>query len=325
MGSTEARDFRTCRGCFRIVSKPFGQSLVSLKVQIPFWICTLIWGTTWFVIRGQLGVVPPSWSVTYRFAVSALAMFAYAGFKGERIALNGRQQQFVLVFGVAQFVFNFNFVYRAEEHITSGLVAILFALLIVPNTLLARVFLGLRATPRFYFGSLVAIAGIVLLFINEYRQGGGGDSVLPGIGLTLLGVLSASSANILQATRRAQEMPMASMLAWGMTWGTLANALWAWFSVGPPTIAWSAIYIGGVLYLGIAASAVAFMAYFSVIRMIGPGPAAYSGIITPVIAMVISTLFEHYHWTAIAAGGGALAMTGLVIALSARKPIAKSE
>jgi drug/metabolite transporter (DMT)-like permease len=204
------------------------------------------------------------------------------------------------------------------------LVAILFALLIVPNTLLARVFLGLRATGRFYFGSLVAIAGIALLFINEYRQGGGGDSVLLGIGLTLLGVLSASSANILQATRRAQEMPMATMLAWGMTWGTLVNALWAWFSVGPPTIAWSATYIGGVLYLGIAASAVAFMAYFSVIRMIGPGPAAYSGIITPVIAMVISTLFEHYHWTAIAAGGGALAMTGLVIALSARRPIAKS-
>ena len=306
------------------MSHPFGHSLLSLKVQIPFWICTLIWGTTWFVIRGQLGIVPPSWSVTYRFGVSALAMFAYAWFTDQKLTLDARQQRFVILFGVAQFVFNFNFVYRAEAHITSGLVAILFALLIVPNTLLARIILGLRATKQFYMGSSVAIAGIALLFINEYRQGGGGDTVLLGIGLTLLGVLSASIANILQATRRAHEMPMAAMLAWGMTWGTLANALWAWTSVGSPTIEWSATYIGGVLYLGIAASAVAFMAYFSVIRMIGPGPAAYSGIVTPVIAMVISTLFEQYHWTGIAAGGGALAMAGLVIALSARRPVAKS-
>lgn len=306
------------------MSQPFGHSLLSLKVQVPFWICTLIWGTTWFVIRGQLGIVPPSWSVTYRFGVSALVMFAYAWLKGERLTLDRRQHRFVLLFGVAQFVFNFNFVYRAEAYITSGLVAILFALLIVPNTLLARFFLGLRATKQFYLGSSVAIAGIVLLFINEYRQGGGGDTVLLGIGLTLLGVLSASIANILQATPRAHEMPMATMLAWGMTWGTLANALWAWVSVGPPSIDWHITYIGGVLYLGIAASAVAFMAYFSVIRMIGPGPAAYSGIITPVIAMVISTLFEHYRWTGIAAGGGALAMAGLVIALSTRRPVAKS-
>ena len=83
-------------------------------------------------------------------------------------------------------------------------------------------------------------------------------------------------------------------------------------------------YLGGVLYLGVAASAVTFMAYFRVIRLIGPGPAAYSNIITPMIAMAISTLFESYRWTAIAAGGGMLALTGLAIALSARRPAAKS-
>lgn len=298
--------------------------LLSLKVQVPFWICTLIWGTTWFVIRGQLGVVPPGWSVTYRFLIGAIAMFGYALISGQKLGLDGPQQRFAMLFGVAQFVFNFNLVYRAEAHITSGLVAILFALLIVPNTLLSRVFLGVRATGQFYLGSLVAIAGIVLLFINEYRQAGGGDNVLLGIVLTLGGVLSASIANVLQATPRARRMPMATMLAWGMVWGALADAIWAWTTVGPPIVDWSPAYLGGVLYLGVAASAVTFMAYFSVIRLIGPGPAAYSSIITPVIAMAISTLFEHYRWTAIAAGGGALALAGLAIALSARRPAAKS-
>lgn len=298
--------------------------MLSLKVQVPFWICTLIWGTTWLVIRGQLGVVPPSWSVTYRFLVAGLAMFAYAFLTGARIRLDGPEQRFAMIFGVAQFVLNFNFVYRAEAHIASGLVALLFALLIVPNTLLARLFLGVKATPRFYAGSAVAIAGIGLLFLNEYRRAGGEGEVLLGIALTLCGVMSASAANVLQATPRAHRMPMASMLAWGMLWGSLLDATWAWSTVGPPVVEWTPVYLGGVLYLGLAASAIAFMAYFSVIRMVGPGPAAYSSIITPVIAMALSTAFEHYRWTVAAAAGGLLTLGGLAIALSARKPAAKS-
>ena len=295
--------------------------MMSLKVQIPFWICTLIWGTTWIVILGQLGTVPPSWSVTYRFLTAGAVMFAYAVFTGAPLKIGRDGQIFAVIFGAAQFVFNFNFVYRAEAHITSGLVAVIFALLIVPNTIFARIFLGTRPSPRFYLGSGIAIAGIGLLFLKEYRAAAAGsDAVLLGIGLTMLGVLSASVANVMQATKRAAALPMASLLAWGMLWGTLFDALFAWATVGPPVIEPSFGYVGGVLYLGIAASAIAFMAYFNVIRMIGPGPAAYSSVIVPVIAMLISTIFEGYRWTVLAGVGGALTMAGLVIALTARKP-----
>ena len=295
--------------------------MMSLKVQIPFWICTLIWGTTWIVILGQLGTVPPSWSVTYRFLVAGAVMFGYALFTGAPLKIGRDGQIFAMIFGAAQFVFNFNFVYRAEAHITSGLVAVIFALLIVPNTVFARIFLGTRPSPRFYLGSGIAIAGIGLLFLKEYRAAAAGsDAVLLGIGLTLCGVMSASVANIMQATKRAKTLPIASLLAWGMLWGTLFNALLAWATVGPPNLEPSFTYVGGVIYLGVAASAIAFMAYFSVIRMIGPGPAAYSSVIVPVIAMGISTVFEGYRWTVLAGVGAALTMAGLVIALTARKP-----
>lgn len=298
--------------------------MLSLKVQIPFWICTLIWGTTWIVIRDQLGVVPASWSVTYRFLVAGAAMFVWAAATRQTLRLGNDGQRLAMLFGLAQFTLNFNFVYRAEEHITSGLVALLFALLIVPNTLFARLFLGQRVTPRFFAGSTVAIAGIALLFVQEYRTSGGGNAIALGIGLTLCGVLSASVANVLQATEAARRQPMASLLAWGMFWGTLINAIWAWSTVGPPVIEMRLGYIAGVAHLGLLASAVAFMAYFSVIRAIGPGPAAYSGIITPVIAMALSTGFEDYRWSLLAAAGGVLAMAGLVIALTARRPDTKS-
>jgi drug/metabolite transporter (DMT)-like permease len=295
--------------------------MLSLRVQIPFWICTLIWGTTWIVILGQLGTVPPSWSVTYRFLVAGAVMFAYAAITRAPLQIGRDGQIFAIIFGIAQFAFNFNFVYRAEAYVTSGLVAVIFALLIVPNTILARLFLGTRPSPRFYLGAGIAMAGIGLLFLKEYRAAAAGsDAVLLGIGLTMLGVLSASVANVMQATKRAAALPIASLLAWGMLWGTLCNAAFAWGTVGPPVIDPSWAYLGGVVYLGIAASAIAFMAYFSVIRMIGPGPAAYSSVIIPIIAMGISTVFEGYRWTLLAGAGGTLAIAGLVIALTARKP-----
>ncbi len=77
--------------------------MLSLKVQVPFWICTLIWGTTWFVILGQLGIVPATWSVTYRFLVAGAVMFVYAWITRQPIHLNWRQQRFAMLFGGAQF------------------------------------------------------------------------------------------------------------------------------------------------------------------------------------------------------------------------------
>ena len=104
--------------------------LLTPRVLLPFALVTLIWGSTWIVITGQLCVVPPSWSVAYRFFTGAAAMFAYAAWRRERLTLSGAGWGFAALLGLAQFAFNFNFVYRAEQHITSGLVAVLFALLI---------------------------------------------------------------------------------------------------------------------------------------------------------------------------------------------------
>ena len=160
--------------------------LLSRKILLPFIIVTLIWGSTWIVIRDQLGVVPPSWSVTYRFALSALVMFIVAAATRQKIWLGRSALAFALLFGIAQFVFNFNFVYRAEQHVTSGLVAVVFALLFVPNAVFGRIFLGHAITARFGWGSLLAIIGLALLFVNEARSDPGQTTqTLIGIGFTL--------------------------------------------------------------------------------------------------------------------------------------------
>jgi drug/metabolite transporter (DMT)-like permease len=294
---------------------------LQLRVLLPFLLITLIWGSTWIVIRDQISSVPPVWSVTYRFVVAAAAMFAYARLTGASLRIGRQGHMLALLFGVPQFFLNFNFVYAAEHYITSGLVAVVFALLMVPNSALGWLFLKHRVTGRFALGSAVALAGVALLFVQEIRTSAAAPrEVLLGIGLTLLGVLSASVANVMQAAERMRSRPIAAMLAWGMFYGVIANAVTAWILYGPPVAEARFLYWAGLVYLGLFASALAFTFYFGVLRIVGPAKAAYSSVLIPVLAMTFSTIFEGYRWSTLAVAGGLLALTGLVIALRSRKP-----
>ena len=288
------------------------------RILLAFAAIVLIWGSTWIVIKDQLGIVPPTWSVTYRFMIACAAMFAYARWAGAALAMSPRAHLLAAMFGVPQFVLNFNFVYAAELHVTSGLVAVVFALLMVPNSALAWIFLKQPASRRFVGGSIVACAGVGLLFVQEVRSSpASAAETLIGIGLTLLGVLSASAANIMQASARMQARPIATTLAWGMFYGVIGNAVVASIWFGPPVVEARPGYWIGLAYLGLFASAAAFTLYFGIIRAVGPGKAAYSSLLVPILAMAISTIVEDYRWSWLAAGGGALALLGMLIAVTA--------
>ena len=148
-------------------------SLLTPRILLPFLLVSLIWGSTWLVIKDQISDVPPSWSVSYRFLIAAAAMFVLVGFKRLPFRLGMKGQFWAVLIGIAQFSFNFNFVYNAELYITSGLVAVLFALLMVPNAILGRIFLGQRINAAFLAGSAIAAVGIALLFWHEYKSSPG--------------------------------------------------------------------------------------------------------------------------------------------------------
>lgn len=289
-----------------------------------FILITLIWGSTWLVIKDQISAVPPAWAVTWRFALAALGMFALAVVRRERLLLSREGMLLALPMGVFQFFANFQFVYQAEQYITSGLVAVLFALLMVPNALLARIFVKAEVSGRFMAGSAVALVGIGLLLLHEYRAApAGGTAVLTGIALTCGAILSASIANVMQAAERARRQSVVVLIAWAMLFGAMADALFAWVTAGPPVFDTSPRQLAGLVYLAIVGSVVTFPLYFALIRDWGPGKAAYNSVAVPVVAMALSTLFEDYRWTLLAGGGAVLAMLGLLIALSGRKQAAR--
>jgi drug/metabolite transporter (DMT)-like permease len=286
-----------------------------------FVLVTLIWGSTWLVIKDQISsTVPASWAVTWRFMLASAGMFALAIVRREKLILPRPAMTVAVVMGLFQFFANFQLVYRAEGYITSGLVAVLFALLLVPNAVMGRIFLGTPIERRFLAGSSVALLGIALLLGHEYRAApAGGAEVLAGVGLTFAAIMSASTANILQATPTARRESIIVMIAWAMLVGAMADALFAWATAGPPVLDTSPRQLGGIAYLAIVGSVLTFPLYFMLIRDWGPGKAAYNGVAVPVVAMALSTLFEGYRWSLLAGGGAALAMVGLLIALSGRK------
>ncbi|MFL6760081.1 DMT family transporter [Sphingomonas sp.] len=286
------------------------------SVAIPFVIFTAIWGSTWIVIRGQLGMVPPQWSVTYRFVVAALAMAAVARWKGNSLKIGRKGLLAAAFLGFTQFCINFNAVYLAERHITSGVVATVFALLLIPATLLGWLMLGHRPSRRFAWSSLVAVSGIVLLFLHELSEHpADGRQIGVGIALTLVGMLGAAIANVSQARPEIRRYPLFALLAWSMAAGALIDGTIAFAMTGAPSFDPRPSYWLGVLYLALFASVLTFSLYYPVVRKIGPAKAAYSSVLVPIIAMGFSTALEGYRWTPTTIAGAALALGGMAAAL----------
>ena len=297
-----------------------GTTRIDASIVIPFLIFTGVWGSTWIVIRDQIGTVPPQWSVAYRFIIAAVAMALLAKLKGQSLKIERGGMIAALVLGVTQFSINFNSVYVAERFITSGVVATVFAILLIPNSLLAWAFLGQKPNARFLWAGLVAITGVALLFVHELRSSPAapGDIAI-GLAFTLLGLLGASAANVYQAGERSLRYPLLSLLAWSMAIGAIIDIVLAFAVAGPPVAEARLGYWAGVLYLALFGSVLCFALYFPVVRKIGPGKAAYSSVLVPIIAMSLSTLFEGYRWSPLAVGGAVLALGGMLLALAGRR------
>jgi drug/metabolite transporter (DMT)-like permease len=293
-------------------------ALLRPRVAIPFLTISLIWGSTWFVITGQIHGVPPEWSVAYRFVLATPATFGLALTMRSNLRMPGRAHALAVVVGLCQFAGNYSLVYQAERHLTSGIVAVMIGMMIVPNAVLGRVVLGQPITRRFAVGSAVAMVGIALLLVNEARAARIGGNVTSGVWLALGAMLAASVSNVIQANSTGRSVPLLALIAWGMFYGTAIDGAIAWALAGPPPPLPGEAYWLGTAYLALAGSVVTFPLYYGLIREIGPGRAAYHNVLVVIVAMLISTAFEGYRWTNLAIAGSVLSLIGLLVALRAR-------
>ncbi len=276
---------------------------------------TLIWGSTWYVIKFQVGDVDPMFSVAYRFLLAGVILLASARILKLKLAFTRNEHAFILLQGLFIFGFNYWLIYMSELYLTSGLVGLIFSFLVFFNIINARIFLKTKLELKVILGGFLGLFGTALIFWDDLKVFSFEDGKLLGMTLAIGGTFIASLGNITSARNTKSGIPVISSNAFGMTYGGGAMMLIALLSGKELSFIVSTQYIASLLYLAIFGSVIAFGAYLTLVGNIGAGKAAYVSLIAPVIALIISTLLENYNWTVISLSGAALILIGNLIAL----------
>ena len=283
-------------------------------------ITVLVWGSTWLAIEFQLGVVAPEVSIVYRYAGAALLLFAWSRIRGLQLAFGLRQHGRFFLLGMLLFSLNYILAYRAQIYITSALTAIAFSTIVWMNIINARLFFGVRAGPRVLFGTLLGVAGIVILFAPQIGELTFSDSVFIGAMLAFLGASVASFGNMVSQAAQKTRLPVVQSNAWGMLYGAIITATIALAEGHEFVVDWSPGYLGSLLYLTVFGSVVAFGAYLTLLGRIGAHRAGYAMVMFPVVALMLSAVFEDLEIDATIVTGTLLVLAGNVFVLNTRLP-----
>lgn len=282
-------------------------------------ITVLIWGSTWLAITFQLGVVPPELSVAYRFFLASLILFTYSKLRGLKLRFSRQEQLFIALQGLFLFSLNYVMVYFAELYVTSGLVSVLFSAVIVFNVFFGFLLLRNPVRGRVLLGSLVGILGLVLIFWPELA---GLDLVggrVLGLILGLVSAVSASLGNIISARNQRAGLPVIQTNAYGMLYGSIFTMIFALARGVEFSFDVSAGYISSLLYLALFGSVIAFGTYLTLLGRIGADRAAYVTVMFPLVALVLSAIFEGLQLNVLQFVGVGLILLGNVIVVRMKK------
>jgi drug/metabolite transporter (DMT)-like permease len=286
-----------------------------LKNWQLFAICVLTWGTTWFAITFQIGHIAPEVGVAMRFALAGAVILVLCVLRLESLRFTPTQHAVFALQGGFMYGVSYVCVYHAEQHLVSGLVAVGYSASPLVAGLGARALFGVSLRPRFILGGLLGIAGVALIFWPEFEKTTGDRNTLLGALFTVGSVLLSTVGSLTASRNRSRGLPFWPALGFGMLYGAAAAALIAMLqgqSFAPPAIAswWLSLF-----YLSLAGSVLTFACFLTLQERIGPGPTGTIGVMTPLLALVVSMVFEGFHPEVLTFAGAALAVSGNVLML----------
>jgi len=297
---------------------------------MPTWalyvITVAIWGSSWYGIKEQLGVVAPTVSLAYRFALAAAILWLFCAARRRTLRFPRSSHLWMALQALCLFCGNYILFYYAGFHVVSGLLALCFSTIPLMNVFNAALFVGEPVDRNVIAPSLVSLAGLVLVFLPEFMEKGLGSDPLIGFALSMLATYLASLGNVLSVKLKNVNVPVVQANAWGMTYGALFCAAFAvvsgaTFNYDPRTS-----FTVSLVLLAVFASVIGFGTYLTLVQRIGAGRAAFSSVLFPLVALSISTVFEDHHWTPLAGAGVVLVLSGnLFLLLRRRVPAPAAE
>lgn len=278
------------------------------------------WGFSWVALHHQVGTVAPEVSVVWRFAIAAPVMLAIAAMRGERLRFSLDDHTAFMALGVFLFCTNFTLFYYAAHYVVSGLLSVVFALASIINAVLGLIVLRMPIDRRIMLGAALGAIGTAAMFYPQFAGAELDRGVMFGLLLSLAGTLSFCVGNMISARMQRRSVPVFAASGYGMLYGASALALFAALRGHAFAIELSWHYLGGLVYLALIGSVLAFASYLTLLGRIGADRAAYVTVLGPAVALTASTFAENYRWSVAAAIGLAAVSAGIILVL---RPAAK--
>jgi len=281
----------------------------------------LVWGTSWLVIKFQLGIVPIEVSVAYRMIMSAVLMLVLCLVMRRRMRFSPADHGFMALQGFCLFSTNYFFIYSGSQYLTTGLVSVAFSTLVILNIIGGTIRFRTPIQARVMIGAGLGIGGITVVFWPEIAAFDLSREGSLGLGLTLIGTCFASAGMLTSAWNQSKRgLPVLQSNAYGMVYGAVVLTLLTFARGNTFVFDPAPAYVLSLLYLAVFATVVGFWSYLTLVGNIGPDRAAYATVLFPIIALALSTWFEDFQWTALDAVGITLVLLGNAVILTKRPP-----
>lgn len=285
------------------------------NTPLIYGVMVLIWGTSWIGVKWQCGHVEELVSIVYRFALASIILLIYTWLKGMPVLRSIRTHLILAAQGIFMFGLNYLLFYKAISLVGGGMPSLIFSSLIVMNMINGLIFLRMKTNLKTLAGALIGLCGIGLIFLPEISGLEFQSSQIQGLLLSLGGSYLFSLGNMIAHRYPHEDLSVLQTTAYGMFYGSLCLTLITLVSGVPFAFEWTIRYIGSLIYLSLAASIVAFGFYLLLIRRIGVTRTAYSALMIPIIAMVLSSISGTQEWSLLILIGTLLVLIGNFIVM----------
>ena len=265
--------------------------------NLILFIATLFcWSPTWYLIKFQLGYVDPLVSVFYRFIAASLIIFIYLIIKRKNLKFSFNYHIWFLFFGTCLYSINYVFFYTSNTYLVSAFPAIVFSTVVIMNILGEWFYFKKKPTTKTLVGAAIGMIGIIIIFNEEIFNFSLSNGTHIGLFLALLGTFCASTGNMVHQRNLNNNFPLIQTIAFAMLYGSLITFIITQLNSTELLFEFTFKYIASLTYLSVFGSIFAFIFYLRLLEKVGPGRAGYVGVVMPVIALLISTIFENLAW-----------------------------
>lgn len=279
----------------------------------------LFWSATWSIIGlTQVNIdLDPSVSVFIRFILAGFIILIYVAITKRKLIFSIRDHVYFFILGIFLYSGNYIFFYNSNVYLPSNIPATVFCLLTIFNILGEKFLFKKPITTVTLSGVILGISGILIIFFNDFISFNLNSGTTIGLMFALLATLSASAGNLIAIyNKRNFSIPLLQNVAYAMIYGALVALLVSFIKGSEfyiPITNFS--YILGQIYLIIFGSIVSFLCYIKFIENTSASTGGYIGVIMPILALIISMIFEDVKPDIYFLTGLPIALIGLLLIL----------